>query len=66
MTEEADRKRWEELVGRPFVPANIGGINAAHITAEYRVATALEYIAAQLDQINAKLKVLAEDKSSAA
>ena len=52
MTEETDRKRWEELVGRPFVPANIGGMNAPHITAEYRVATALEYIAAQLGQIN--------------
>jgi hypothetical protein len=36
-------------------------VSSHHVSAEYRVAAALEYIAAQLGEINAKLSKLTGD-----
>jgi hypothetical protein len=58
MSDDLTRERWERIVAEPFVPANIGGTTALHVSAEYRVAAALEYIAGQLGQINMKLSKL--------
>ena len=62
MSEQENRAAWERAAAQPFLPANIGGMSGPHITAEYRVAAALEYIAAQLGQINAKLSMLVGDR----
>jgi hypothetical protein len=48
MTTEGAKERWEHMVDRPFEPS-------ANIGPELRMANAIEYIAAQLFQINAKL-----------
>jgi hypothetical protein len=58
MTDELNRERWERIVSEPFIPANVGGTSSLHVSAEYRVAAALEYIAGQLGQINMKLSKL--------
>jgi hypothetical protein len=59
MSDEGARKRWEQIISSPFIPATLAGTN---ITNENRVANALEYIAAQLGQINAKLdKLIVQD-----
>jgi len=58
MSEQQNREEWQHTAAQPFFPANISGLKGPHVTAEYRVAAALEYIAAQLGQINAKLSKL--------
>jgi hypothetical protein len=62
MSDNESQARWEQIANQPFVPANISGMSGAHATAEYRVAAALEYIAAQLGQISAKLSVLGDNR----
>jgi len=57
------RERWERTVAEPFVPANISGATTLHVSAEYRVAAALEYIAGQLGQINLKLSKLVGEEN---
>ena len=64
MSDDLNRQRWERIVAEPFVPANIGGTTTLHVSAEYRVAAALEYIAGQLGQINIKLSKLVGEKNS--
>ena len=58
-----NRERWERTVAEPFVPANISGTTTLHVSAEYRVAAALEYIAGQLGQINLKLSKLVGEEN---
>jgi hypothetical protein len=50
---ELAKQRWEQMVKGPFVPnhVNVG----TQGTPEDRIANALEYIAVQLGEINAKL-----------
>jgi hypothetical protein len=64
MSDDLNRERWERRVAEPFVPANISGATTLHVSAEYRVAAALEYIAGQLGQINMKLSKLVEEQNS--
>lgn len=64
MTDELNRERWERIVSEPFIPANVGGTSSLHVSAEYRVAAALEYIAGQLGQINMKLSKLVGEPNS--
>jgi hypothetical protein len=61
MSDLQSRESWERTAAQPFVPANIAGVSSHHVSAEYRVAAALEYIAAQLGEINAKLSKLTGD-----
>jgi hypothetical protein len=64
MSDGLSRERWERIVAEPFVPANISGATTLHVSAEYRVAAALEYIAGQLGQINLTLSKLAGEQNS--
>jgi len=64
MSDDLTRERWERIVAEPFVPANISGATTLHVSAEYRVAAALEYIAGQLGQINMKLSKLVGEQNS--
>ena len=59
MSEEQNRKRWEHMSSQPFVPP---GISGTAIASDLRIAAALEYIASQLGQINAKLDVLTKEQ----
>jgi hypothetical protein len=56
--------RTEQYFSQPFKPFNAPSTNADQGTM-LRAATALEYIAAQLGQINAKLSQLLPDGSKA-
>ena len=47
MSNDVERQRWDRIVQEPF--------NPEPAAVEYRVANALEYIAAQLGEINRKL-----------
>ena len=57
------REQWERIVAEPFIPANISGTTTLHVSAENRVAAALEYIAGQLGQINMKLSKLVGEEN---
>jgi hypothetical protein len=48
MSTEGAKERWDHRVSKPFQPD-------ANINERLRIANAMEYIAAQLGQINAKL-----------
>lgn len=48
MSTEGAKSRWEHMTNNPYQPVNVADSGL-------RVAHALEYIAAQLGQINAKL-----------
>jgi hypothetical protein len=63
MSEGLNRERWERIVAEPFVPAHISGTTTLHVSAEYRVAAALEYIAAQLGEMNMKLSKLVGEEN---
>jgi len=61
MSTDAEKARYDQWVNSPFRSANAGG---ASIATDIRVAHALEYIAAQLGQINAKLSTLLPDQKT--
>jgi hypothetical protein len=61
MADDMARKRFDERMSQPFAPIGVVGAGSAKV--EDRIANALEYIAAQMGQINATLKKLAGDKS---
>jgi hypothetical protein len=48
MSEEGTKLRWQHMISEPFEPAS-------NATPDLRIACALEYIAAQLGEINRKL-----------
>jgi hypothetical protein len=52
---------WEHEKSRPFEPAGLG--KAAAVSSELRIAHALEYIAAQMGEINVKLSGLLAQRS---
>lgn len=53
------RERWNARKSEPYVPAGVATQAGTMPGPDVRVAHALEYIAAQLGEINAKLTVIA-------
>lgn len=53
-------ERWKEAVARPYEPSRPDLTAGIEGHAALRIAHALEYIAAQLGQISAKLDVIAK------
>jgi hypothetical protein len=53
--------RWEHDKSRPFVPVSLG--KGAADSPDLRIAHALEYIAAQMGEINVKLSGLLAQRS---
>ena len=61
--EDLMKEGWDRRKSEPYVPASVAAAKTGIApTAENRVAHALEYIAAQLGEINAKLSVIADGK----
>ena len=59
MSTDAEKARYDHWVNSPYRPSTLGGQS---IDADLRAAHALECIAAQLGQINAKLSKLLPDQ----
>lgn len=55
------KERWDRVASEPYSPVQGAGANLQD-NAAVRIAHALEYIAAQLGQINAKLSIIAGEK----
>jgi len=55
MSTEGSKARWEHMTSAPYTPVNTAD-------SALRIAHALEYIAAQVGQINAKLDRVIEPK----
>jgi hypothetical protein len=53
MSIESDR--WKQVVSNPFLPMQVSVGIRSDTDYQLRIATALEYIAAQLGEINARL-----------
>lgn len=57
MSTEGARTNWESQVMKPYEPISLQPIGS--LKAEDRIAHAMEYIAGQIGQINAKLDRIA-------
>jgi hypothetical protein len=58
MAAEIDKERWKHLIDKPFQPFHDPRVSVVADAAALRSAHALEYIAAQLGQINERLRQL--------
>lgn len=62
--EDIIRERWNARKAEPYVPIGVANQSGVTPTTDARVAHALEYIAAQLGDINAKLSAIVGEKST--
>ena len=59
---EVAKERWNARKQEPYVPATLSA-GTGNVEATLRVAHAIEYIAAQMGEINAKLTTVLERRS---